>query len=109
MIVDTHCHLNHEQFSDDVSETVARALDAGVYRMIVVGYDIPSSRRAVALADHFEPLYAAVAIHPHDANTYDAVSEDVLRELADHAKVVAVGEIGLDYHYDFSPRAAQFA
>ena len=107
MLVDTHCHLNHEQFTDDLSDVVARAENADVRRMIVVGFDLSSSERAVEIAEQFEFAYAAVAIHPHDARSYDAVAETRLKKLADLPKVVAIGEIGLDYHYDFAPRAAQ--
>lgn len=109
MLIDSHCHLNHEQFAGDLPQTVARAEAADVRRMVVVGYDIPSSEQAVGLAERFASVYAAVAVHPHDAKDYDARAEARLRAWAAHPKVVAIGEIGLDYHYDFSPRAAQFA
>lgn len=109
MLVDTHCHLNHEQFAEDSDEVIARAKAAGVERMIVVGFDLPSSEQALALADQYRELYAAVAVHPHDAKSYDQASEERLRELAQNPKAIAIGEIGLDYHYDFSPRDAQFA
>jgi TatD DNase family protein len=107
MIIDTHCHLNHEQFASDVPTTIERARQAGIERMIVVGYDLPSSEAAVLLAERYQGVYAAVAVHPHDAKHYDNSTEDRLRELAASKKVVAIGEIGLDYHYDFSPVEAQ--
>jgi TatD DNase family protein len=75
--------------------------------MVVVGYDVASSEQAVQLADAFAAVYAAVAVHPHDSRHYDDGAEVRLRELTRHPKVVAIGEIGLDYHYDFSSRAAQ--
>jgi len=107
LLVDTHCHLNHEQFADDAAAVIARAADAGVGKMVVVGYDLPSSEQAVQLAEDCAAIYAAVAVHPHDARHYDAHAEARLRELSRSHRVVAVGEIGLDYHYDFSPREAQ--
>jgi TatD DNase family protein len=109
MLVDTHCHLNHPQFADDTPAVIAHAEAAGVTRMIVVGYDMPSSEQAVQFAEQLAPIYAAVAVHPHDSKDYDAAAEARLRALAARPKVVAIGEIGLDYHYDFSPRRAQRA
>jgi TatD DNase family protein len=109
MIIDTHCHLNHEQFTTDVPHTIERARQAGVEKMIVVGYDLPSSEAAVLLAERYQGVYAAVAIHPHDAKHYDDSAENRLLELAASKKVAAIGEIGLDYHYDFSPVEAQKA
>lgn len=109
MLIDTHCHLNSPRFADDLPEAVARALQAGVTQMIVVGYDMPSSEEAVQLAERYAPIFAAVAVHPHDSKEYSTAAEARLRELASHPKTVAIGEIGLDYHYDFSPVEAQFA
>ncbi len=109
MLIDTHCHLNSPRFTDEIPEAIARALQADVTQMIVVGYDIPSSEEAVGLAKRFPPVFAAVAVHPHDSKDYSMAAEARLRELAAHPKVVAIGEIGLDYHYNFSPVAAQFA
>jgi TatD DNase family protein len=108
MLIDSHCHLNHEQLRDDVPGVLARAAAAGVERMIVVGFDLASSEEAVAIASAHPAVYAAVAVHPHDARDYDEAVEARLRELASTSKLVAIGEIGLDYHYDFSPRDAQF-
>jgi TatD DNase family protein len=107
-LIDTHCHLNHEQLLDDVDEAVARAHAADVREMIMVGYDLESSRSAVDLAHRIPSVFAAVAIHPHDSRHYDDSAEAELRELAADSRVIAIGEIGLDYHYDFSPREDQF-
>lgn len=107
MLIDTHCHLNHPLFADDAPAVIAQAEAAGVKRIIVVGYDMPSSEQAVLLAEDYAPLYAAVAVHPHDSKDYDGASDARLRVLAAHPKVVAIGEIGLDYHYDLSTREAQ--
>ncbi len=109
MLIDSHCHLNHEQLRADSSEAVRRAVEAGVTHMVVVGYDLPSSDEAVELSDRFEAVYAAVGVHPHDARHYSSEAERRLRELASHPRVVAIGEIGLDYHYDLSPVEAQAA
>jgi TatD DNase family protein len=107
MLIDTHCHLNHEQFHTDLPEVIARARAAGVECMIVVGFDLPSSKEAVRLAEHFPTLYAAIGIHPHEAKTYHDNVTECLMTLSQHPKVVAIGEIGLDYHYEFSSRRAQ--
>ncbi len=101
-LVDTHSHLNHEKF-ENVQEILERAAAAGVEYAIVPGWDLPSSEKAIELSQRFEKVFAAVGVHPHDASKAD---EDSLRKIADlssHEKVVAIGEIGLDYHYNFSP------
>jgi len=109
MLVDTHCHFNHDRFTDDLVPTLERALSVGVSEMIVVGYDLPSSEQAVSLALSLAPyVFAAVGIHPHDAKSWDHATASRLRELADNPRVVAVGEIGLDFYHDFSPRPAQY-
>lgn len=104
---DTHCHLNDPEFEKDRDEVIRRMMEARVGRAAVVGYDAQSSALAVELADAYPGLYAAVGVHPHDAKTYDQAVEDGLRSLLSHPKVVAFGEIGLDYHYDHSPRPVQ--
>ncbi|NLC39138.1 MAG: TatD family hydrolase [Clostridia bacterium] len=106
-LADTHVHLNDRQYKDDWEETVKRAQEAGVVLMINVGYDLPSSRRAVQMAQGRDGLYAAVGIHPHDALTLNEAALAELRSLAGHPRVVAVGEMGLDYYRDLSPREVQ--
>ncbi|MCE5315218.1 MAG: TatD family hydrolase [Armatimonadota bacterium] len=106
-IIDTHAHLNDPKFAADLDNVIARANDAGVGRIIVPGYDMPSSRAAVELAKRYECIFATVGVHPHDARNYDDEVADELIKLAQCAKVVAIGEIGLDFHYDFSPRPDQ--
>ena len=109
MLIDTHCHFNHARFAEDMPECIARAHEAGVMQMIVIGTDRESSEQAVAIAEENGPgIFAAIGVHPHDAKYWDAATDTRFRTLADHPKVVAIGEIGLDYHYDFSPREAQF-
>lgn len=107
MLVDSHCHLQDPKFNRDRAAVLDRAREAGVSTLVVVGYDLASSRRAVDLADSHEGIYAAVGIHPHDAKTVTAKEIDALSRLADSAKVVAIGEIGLDFYRDLSPRAVQ--
>lgn len=107
MLVDTHCHLNDARFADDWPSALARARTAGVERVVVVGCDMPSSESAVAMASSCSDVYAAVGVHPHDARSWSNGAMDRLRELASNPRVVAIGEIGLDYHYDFSPPETQ--
>jgi TatD DNase family protein len=108
-LIDSHCHLDFPQFDKDRDEVLARAVEAGVTAIINPGTDLASSRRAVALAEKYDNVYAAVGVHPHDASTLDPQTLAELRELASHPKVVAIGEIGLDYYRDLSPRAQQRA
>lgn len=107
MLFDTHVHLNAEQFEEDVEEAIQRAKEAGVSRMVVVGFDRPTITRAMELVEQHEALYAAVGWHPVDA--IDMKDEDLawIEELASHPKVVALGEMGLDYHWDKSPKDVQ--
>ncbi|MDT8903686.1 TatD family hydrolase [Anaeroselena agilis] len=109
MLFDSHAHLDDKRFHDDRDEVVARAVAGGLTGILNAGADMFSSARAVELAAKHDIVWAAVGIHPHDAK--DAREEDYDRLAAWCAlpKVVAVGEIGLDYHYDFSPREAQRA
>ncbi|HQD39002.1 MAG TPA: TatD family hydrolase [Bacillota bacterium] len=107
MIVDVHCHLNHEDFAGDLEAVLERAEAAGVGGIINVGWDLPSSAKAVELAEKIDICWAAVGVHPHDAKDVDGGMEQELIKLAEHPKVVAMGEVGLDYHYDHSPRPVQ--
>lgn len=106
-LFDTHCHLNDKAYRNDLEEVIRRAGQQGVRFMLVVGYDLPSSIQAVELASRYQGVYAAVGVHPHDAVTYDSAVERELQRLLTKEKVVAVGEIGLDYHYNHSPRDCQ--
>jgi TatD DNase family protein len=106
-LIDSHAHLDFPQFDADRDAIVERARGAGLIAILNVGADLPSSRAAVALADTYDFIYAAVGVHPHDAATVTPVVLDELRTLARHLKVVAIGEIGLDYYRDLSPRPAQ--
>lgn len=107
MLMDTHVHLNSEQYNEDISEVIQRALDADVQKMIVVGFDRPTITRAMELVEQYDFLYAAIGWHPVDA--IDCTDEDLawIEQLASHPKVVAIGETGLDYHWDKSPKDIQ--
>ena len=108
-LIDTHCHIQTEEFDEDRDEVLARAREAGVETLIVVGGagDLSTNDLAVRLADEHEGLYATVGMHPHDAKDVGAEDMDRMRGLAAHPKVVAIGETGLDFHYDHSPRDVQ--
>src|SRR3954463_4306626 len=108
-MVDSHCHLDGAKYADDLEAVLARAADAGVTRMLAIGTGDgpPELDRAVKLAERYEQIYATVGVHPHEASKVTAESYVHLRGLGRHPKVVAFGEIGLDYHYDFSPREVQ--
>jgi TatD DNase family protein len=107
MLVDTHAHLDHPRFDDDRDGVLKRAEEAEVAAMVTVGADLPSSRAAVELASRHERVYASVGMHPHDAKNLDGAALAELRQLGQQAKVVAVGEIGLDFYRDLSPREVQ--
>ncbi|MCA0151267.1 MULTISPECIES: TatD family hydrolase [Rossellomorea] len=107
MLFDTHVHLNAEQFDEDLEEVLSRAREAGVEKMVVVGFDRPTINRAMELIGQYDFLYAAIGWHPVDA--IDMNDEDLawIEELSQHPKVVAIGEMGLDYHWDKSPKDVQ--
>jgi len=107
MLVDTHAHLYSMEFDKDIEEVLRRSEDAGVGYIICPGTDLETSRRSIELAERYPVIYAAVGIHPHDASKADSSAFDELEELSRHPKVVAVGEIGLDYHYNYSPPEIQ--
>lgn len=111
IFIDSHCHIDGEAFDSDRAEVVERASAAGVKLMLTIGTGSPKSndfRRAVAVAEQYKNVFAAVGVHPHDADEYDDEAENHLIELVNKSeKVVAWGEIGLDFHYDHSPRDVQ--
>ncbi len=108
-LIDSHCHLDSEQFNQDRDAVLERALAAGVERMLTIGSGDgpPDVAVAVRLAERYPMLYASIGVHPHDASKAGVETYRRLEELAAHPKVVAIGEIGLDYHYDHSPRDVQ--
>jgi TatD DNase family protein len=109
MLIDTHCHYNHDAFDADRAEAIQRAREAGVERAVVIGYDLASSEWAVRLAEEFPELYAAIGIHPNDAAEVTPEGLRRLEALAAHPKVVALGEIGLDFHWNVAPPERQQA
>jgi TatD DNase family protein len=110
-LIDSHCHLDSEEFDADRDEVIQRALDAGVERMIAIGTGNgpPDLEAGIRLAEKYPAFYATVGVHPHDAGKAAPSDFKNLAALLGYSKVVAVGEIGLDYHYDFSPRETQHA
>jgi TatD DNase family protein len=108
-LVDSHCHLDDSKFDEDREQAIERARAAGVERLLAIGTGSgpPDLHAALRLAEKYDFIYATIGVHPHDAAKATGETFARLRELAAHPKVVAIGEIGLDYHYDFSPRPVQ--
>jgi len=107
-LIDIGCNLTHDSFDDDRDQVIEAAFEAGVHQMIVTGASADGSRDALQLAREWpQRLYATAGVHPHRASAYDADTDTLLRELATQPEVVAIGETGLDYFRDFSPRDAQ--
>jgi len=104
---DTHCHLNLNNFAEDLAEVLLRAHQAGVSRILVPGIDLQTSQQALDLAEKHPEIYAAVGIHPNDGLTWTEETLPRLRQLAAHPRCVAIGEIGLDYYRDRCPRDLQ--
>ncbi|WP_447973243.1 TatD family hydrolase [Nitrospira sp. Kam-Ns4a] len=107
MLIDTHTHLDDARYDEDREAVLARAREAGITALVTIGCDLASSRAAVALADRYPQVYATVGVHPHEVRQIGDDWYDQLRRLAAHPKVVAYGEIGLDYHYNYSPPRLQ--
>lgn len=106
-MTDSHCHLYFDTYDGKREELIRVAQKAGVHTIVNIGIDVESSRRCVKLAEQHTGLFATVGVHPHDAKTADNSTFDQLRELAAHDRVVAIGEIGLDFYRDLSPRDVQ--
>ncbi|MEJ2746767.1 MAG: TatD family hydrolase [Anaerolineae bacterium] len=107
MLIDTHCHLDFDQFNEDRDAVLARAEAAGVKRMIIPAVDLSNTRTVLQLAEKYDNVYAAIGVHPNSAAHWDMSWIDTLRDLAQHEKVVAIGEIGLDYYWDKTPKTTQ--
>ena len=106
-MIDSHCHLDFKEFRGRLDAVISEALKAGVHTIINVGADLETSRNSVDLALRNDCIFATVGVHPHDARTYDEATECALLQLMGSKKVVAIGEIGLDYYRDLSPRQVQ--
>lgn len=107
MIFDSHAHYDDEDFDEDREQVLKEVYESGVAYIVNAGASMESSRKAVELADKYAFLYAAVGVHPQDADTFSSSASDRLKELASHKKVVAIGEIGLDYYYEGPDRELQ--
>ncbi len=107
MFVDTHAHLFYPNYNGDLNDVIERAKNSGVDFIIVPATDLASSARAIELAEKYDFIYATVGIHPHDTKDFTIDLIPLLEKTAKHPKVVAIGEIGLDYYYDFSPKEKQ--
>jgi TatD DNase family protein len=110
-LIDSHVHLDSPDFQDDLDAVVARALAADVRQMVTIGCLGPSPEvpdRLLRILDRYPSVWATAGVHPHDARLFDDALEQRLAALLGHPRFVALGEIGLDFHYDFSPRDAQF-
>ena len=106
-MIDSHCHLDFDEFDGRRDEAVSEALSAGVHTIVNIGTDLRTSRNSVRLAEEHDCIYATVGVHPHDAKKYNKQVEAELSKFTDHKKVVAIGEIGLDFYRDLSPRGVQ--
>jgi TatD DNase family protein len=107
VLVDTHCHLGSEQFAADLDEVLARAWEAGLGHIVVIGESPAAADRALGIVSRDTRLSATAGVHPHDAHTWTAATEAWLGEALADPRVVAAGEMGLDYHYDHAPREVQ--
>lgn len=106
-MIDSHAHYDDERFDPDRDDVIRKAVEAGVTHIVNPGCDLESSRLAIELSERHKEVFAAVGVHPHEASSCGETTLADLEDLAKRKKVVAIGEIGLDYHYDFSPREVQ--
>jgi TatD DNase family protein len=107
MFIDTHCHLFYEDFKNDIADVIKRANDVGVNAFVVPATNHETAKEAIQLAERFSNFFVCVGFHPLDLKEYSEENFKVIEELASHPKVVAIGEIGIDYFYDTSPRDFQ--
>ncbi len=107
MLVDSHCHLDFPDFADELDAVVARARAAGVVRIVTISTRVARHAQVLAIAERYDDVYCSIGTHPHNAKEEPDITAADLVARAQHPKIVAIGEAGLDYHYDHSPRAAQ--
>jgi TatD DNase family protein len=107
MFIDSHAHLQNEQFDNDIQEVYKKCLEENVKRIINVSYDYESCRKTIELINRFEHIWGAVGMHPHDAEDYSDIFEEKLTGFFADKKIIALGEIGLDYFKEYSPRDIQ--
>tara|TARA_S200000501_G_C20861714_1_gene760110 strand:- start:785 stop:1549 length:765 start_codon:yes stop_codon:yes gene_type:complete len=105
--IDSHCHINDNQFDEDLDEVILRALDSGVSQLICVGTDLKTSEKAIKISENYSQIFATCGIHPHDTEKTNNKYIQVLEEFSKHEKVVAIGEMGLDYFYDYADKKVQ--
>ncbi|MFC1742357.1 TatD family hydrolase [Candidatus Riflebacteria bacterium] len=106
-LLDSHCHLDDEKFAEDISEVVQRAKDSNVKILIQQSIDAESMQKSLLLTEKYESIYCTLGVHPHEAKTWEEQTASTIKNNIENPGVVAVGEIGLDYHYNFSPPAVQ--
>jgi len=106
-LIDTHCHLNFHKYNDDRDDVLQRAKEAGVNRVIIPAIDLESCQEAIALSEQYDGIYVAVGLHPNSTLGFEETLLNQVREWASHEKVISIGEIGLDYHWDKSPKDVQ--
>ncbi|MDY6844709.1 MAG: TatD family hydrolase [Thermodesulfobacteriota bacterium] len=107
MIIDSHCHIEAPEFDTDRDDVVARAIENGVLVIISIGTNLAHSKRAIKTASAYQNIYASVGFHPHNAKEIDESAYEEIRKMADHEKVIAYGEIGLDFYRNISPKKIQ--
>ena len=107
MFIDTHAHLFYPDFENDLDEVLERAISSRIDKIIVPATDIATSEKVIRLVEKYDYIYGAVGVHPHDTKNWNNRLISKIEELANHEKIVAIGEIGLDYFYDFSPKDKQ--
>ncbi len=108
MLTDTHCHLDFNKFDEDRDAVIQRSMETGIERILIPGLDLESSQAAIKLAESHPTIYAAVGFHPTDLDKFSENAFDEIKKLASHAKVVAVGEIGIDYYWVKKPDERAF-
>jgi len=106
-ICDSHCHLQDRRFKNEIEKVIRNAKESGVEKILVPGWDLRSSKEASGISEKFDNVYAACGLHPHDAKFYDNNIENEIIKISKNKKVVSIGEIGLDYYRDLSPRDIQ--
>ncbi len=108
-LFDTHAHLHDPWIGDDLPEVMSRATEAGVERIVTIGCSLEDSRNALAVAEQYDNVWATIGVHPHDAKDWNTEIESEFKRMAAHPKVVAIGEIGLDFYRNLSPHEDQYA
>ena len=107
MLVDSHCHLTYDDFSEDFDEMIARAKENGVTTILNAGNNIGEIAEQIELSEKYPFIYTAVGVHPHNASEYENIKAEDFIKQSEHKKIVAIGECGLDYYYDYSPKDVQ--